>query len=78
MCHIASKTFFTGVENIWVALMAAKAEVEFDASKILPSQVSVVNTNINIPRLSWIVSSYTFGVNNKRSNLFAMLVVIDN
>jgi hypothetical protein len=33
-----------GVENIWVALMAAKAEVEFDASKILPSQVSAVKT----------------------------------
>jgi hypothetical protein len=33
--------FFLGVVNVWVALMAAKAEVEFDASKVLPNQVPI-------------------------------------
>ena len=39
--------FFVGVSNIWVALMAAKAEVEYDASKILPSQVNKFETSLN-------------------------------
>ena len=38
--NFLTKLFFVGVSNIWVALMAAKAEVEYDASKILPSQVN--------------------------------------
>lgn len=32
--------FFLGVHSILVALMAAKAEVDYDPSKVLPQQIA--------------------------------------
>ena len=38
-----------GVRSVLVALMAAKAEVEFDASRILPSQIAASITELGFP-----------------------------
>jgi hypothetical protein len=39
----------TGVHNVLVALMAAKAEVEFDPSRVLPSQIANSITELGFP-----------------------------
>ena len=46
---IISTTSILGVENVWVALMAAKAEVEFDASKVLPNQIANSINDLGFP-----------------------------
>ena len=38
-----------GVENVLVALMAAKAEVEFNPAKILPNQIAISITDLGFP-----------------------------
>ena len=40
---------FQGVHNVLVALMAAKAEVDFDPSRILPSQIANSITDLGFP-----------------------------
>ena len=39
----------TGVHSVLVALMAAKAEVEFDPSRVLPSQIANSITELGFP-----------------------------
>ncbi len=38
-----------GVHNVLVALMAAKAEVEFDPSRVLPSSIANAITELGFP-----------------------------
>ena len=40
---------FLGVRQVLVALMAAKAEVEFDPSKIFPQQIANSITDLGFP-----------------------------
>ena len=42
-------SLLTGVQNILVALMSAKAEVEFDPSRVLPSQIANSITELGFP-----------------------------
>ena len=39
----------TGVHSVLVALMAAKAEVEFDPARVLPSQIANSITELGFP-----------------------------
>ena len=49
MTHKSTVSPFSGVSNVLVALMAAKAEVTFDPSRVLPQQIANSITDLGFP-----------------------------
>lgn len=49
LCQQFFSRVFLGVHNVLVALMAAKAEVEYDPSRVLPSQIANSISELGFP-----------------------------